>query len=613
MKRLPIGEILVENGSVTKDQLNNALNIQKNTSTEKKKLGEILIEHDLIKQEELLDSLAKQIVMASIPLKGNNQFPLSNDELEKEKDFNRYIKTMSFFMEIGILLVKNPDTTTLLNLIAKEAPVIMEAERSSIFLLDEEEKALWSFIALGLNGNYIHFDKNLGVAGHVLNNQKLLNITNAYQCPFFNKEIDKETGYKTKTILCTPLINSKGKVFGVFQLLNKKKGIFSQEDEMLIQILASQISIAFENISTWNKLKLVKEDLLKENISLRRQTQQEYGFSQIIGMNSKLINIIETARQAARFNISVTIEGESGTGKELFAKAIHYNSSRINAPFICVNCSAIPENLLESELFGFERGAFTGAHSPKRGLFEEADQGTLFLDEIGDLDPRLQVKLLRFLQTGEIQKLGSNKVIKVDVRIITATNRNLANLMKKGGFRDDLYYRINVINLQLPPLRERKDDIPLLIKHFLKKFGSSLNKAVKGIAQEALELLLMYDFPGNIRELENIIKRGLVLSDSEWITTEHISDTIKFAINEKSNPLEGCYQSFIPKDYVKYKEIKIRTRRRIDETLDKKFIINLLKINKGNISGAARTANMNRSLLHQMILKYKLDTLAYKR
>lgn len=579
---------------------------------EEKELWEILTKHGVIKEEDLIDSFSNQTDMTFMPIAQDYQSYLSGVSFNKNKNIYRYIKTMSFFIEIGTLIGENPDINSLLNLIAKEAPIIMEAERSSIFLIDKEEKELWSWVALGIDDKKIHFEKNRGIAGHVFHSGKLLNITDVYDSPLFNQKVDKTTGYKTNNILCVPLTNSNKNTFGVFEVLNKKTGNFTEEDEVLIQFIASQISIAFENINNWNELKLLKENLLKENLSLKRETQREYGFFQIIGLNNKLINILKTVKQAACFNIPVTIEGESGTGKELIAKAIHYNSERAERPFICVNCSAIPENLLESELFGFEKGAFTGAESSKPGLFEEANKGTIFLDEIGDMDPRLQVKILRFLESGEIQKLGTNKIKKVDVRIIAATNRNLVNLMKEKKFREDLYYRINVINLHLPPLRERKDDILLLIKHFLKKFGPTLNKNIKGITNDAQDLLLMHDFPGNIRELENIIKRALVISEGEWITIKHLPYTIRLLATKKTGSIEGDFFSSIPQDYTKYKEIKTRAKRKLQEDLDKSFIVELLKQNKGNVCNAAKSAKMNRSLLHQMITKYKIDIWQYR-
>lgn len=630
IERLPIGEILIKGGFLTHEQLEAALQKQNTQTEERKKLGEILIQNGVIKEEDLFDSLAMQVDMTFLPMMKYHQSVSSLATGKKNHNLQRYIDTIAFFIEVGILISHNQDTDTLVKLIAKKAPDIMEAESSGIFLLDRDEKELRSLVTLEPDGNTVHFDKTLGIAGQVLQTGKLLNVKDACQSPCLNTQIDKKTGYLTKSILCTPLINKSGRAFGVFQVLDKKQGHFAEEDEILIQIMASQISIAFENINTWNELKSVKESLLKENVNLRREAKKDYGFSELIGVDDRLISVIETASQAARFDIPVTIEGESGTGKELLAKSIHYNSSRAESPFICINCSAIPENLLESELFGYEKGAFTGARSSKTGLFEEADQGTLFLDEIGDMDLRLQVKILRFLQSGEIQKLGSNKIKKLDVRIITATNRNLKNLIKEGNFREDLFYRISVINLCLPPLRERKGDIPLLVRYFLEKLGPSLNKKVKGLTPEAQRLLFLYHYQGNIRELENIIKRALIITEGPFIRAQDLPEHLQSQRVDQSGSAEGNSPSFassegmgpdlksvpiphiISKDYATYKEIKAKAKRELEENLDKQYIIDLLEENNGNVSRAARQANMNRSLLHQMILRYKLDIHQYR-
>ncbi|MGA1867361.1 MAG: sigma 54-interacting transcriptional regulator [bacterium] len=605
---MPIGQIMVKTGVLTNEQLEEALRKQSSQTKDRKKLGEILIQHNVINESDLLDSLSIQIDMTFLPIMRYHQSISSLISEKKCHNIERYIKTMAFFIEVGALISHNPDTTTLLRLIAKKASDIMEAERSSIFLLDKDEKELYSLFALEINGYTIHFDKELGIAGHVLKTGTLLNVEEAYKCPFFNPYIDKETGYRTRNMLCTPLINSSGKSFGVFQVLNKIQGNFTEEDEVLIQIMVSQISVSLENISTWNECALIKESLVRENAHLRREAKKEYIFSEIIGMNDQLISLMETAQHVARFNIPVIIGGESGTGKELLAKSIHYNSSRAEAPFVCVNCSAIPDNLLESELFGYEKGAFTGAESSKIGLFEEADKGTLFLDEIGDMNPLLQVKILRFLQDGEVQKVGSNKTRTLDVRIIVATNRDIETLMREGRFREDLYYRINVINLYLPALRNRKSDIPVLVRHFLKKFGSSLNKDVKGLTPEAHKLLLLYDYPGNIRELENIIKRALVITEGPFITPEDLPENLQSKKDSAQSTMDHIMCDLIVnKNYANFKEMKGKAKRELEETLDKKFIIELLKEYNGNISRAAREAKMNRSLLHQLVLRYKLD------
>lgn len=595
-----------------RDQLDKSLGIRNELPQGGKKSDQVFVENGTKEEEGLNASILTQSDKASMPMIKHYQHLSSLKEFTSNKDIRRYIRTLSFFVEIGALMCENPDINNLLSIIAKDSPSIMEADRSTIFILDKDEKVLWSYIALGLNGQKIHFDKNLGIAGHVLKSAKMLNITNVDECPYFNKEIDKKTGYLTKTVLCAPLINSENKAFGVFQVLNKNKGVFTKEDELLIQILSSQISIVFENIVSRNELTTLKENLIKENIYLRKQVQKQHDFAQIVGMNYKLIKVLETVKQAARFNIPVTIEGESGTGKELIANAIHFNSERAQGPFICINCSAIPRDLLEAELFGFEKGAFTCAYSPKKGLLEEANNGTLFLDEIGDMEPRLQVTILRFLQTGEVQRLGSTNKKFVDVRIITATNKNLSRLVENGLFREDLFYRINVINLYIPPLRERKDDIPLLIRHFLEKFCPLLNKKIKGVTAEVEKLLLRYDFPGNIRELENIIKRAIVISDGEWITCDYLPHSLLLKLTGQDGPQGDDSTPYIPKNYSQFKEIKAKEKKRLEEKFDKKFLVKILREHKGNISSAARGAKMNRSYLHQMILKCNLDLKSFR-
>lgn len=257
----------------------------------------------------------------------------------------------------------------------------------------------------------------------------------------------------------------------------------------------------------------VREASLRREVSrLRKEVHREYSFHHILGKSKAIQAVFDLIRRVADSPTNVLITGESGTGKELVAKAIHYNSDRKDAPFVPVNCAAIPEQLLESELFGHMRGAFTDAKADKRGLFEEAQKGTLFLDEISELPLMLQAKLLRAIQEREIKRVGANKPIAVDVRIIAATNLNLAEEVKGKRFRDDLYYRLNVIELKLPPLRERREDIPLLVEAFLKKCGAARGKEVKGVSESALAMLMDYGWPGNVRELENVIERAVTLS-----------------------------------------------------------------------------------------------------
>jgi transcriptional regulator with PAS, ATPase and Fis domain len=257
---------------------------------------------------------------------------------------------------------------------------------------------------------------------------------------------------------------------------------------------------------------------MKENQYLREKLSQQYNFNNIIGKNRKMLELFDLIKDIAITNSTVLITGESGTGKELIANAIHFNSERIKNPFVKVNCGVLAENLLESELFGHVKGSFTGAIRDKLGRFEIANGGTIFLDEIGDISANMQLKLLRVLQEGEFERVGGTETIKVDVRIIAATNKDLNDMMMKGEFRQDLYYRLNVIPLEVPPLKERRDDIPLLITHFLDKFKKQFMKKINVVEDEAMKCLQNYSWPGNIRELENLLERAVVLNKTGKLT-----------------------------------------------------------------------------------------------
>jgi DNA-binding NtrC family response regulator len=267
---------------------------------------------------------------------------------------------------------------------------------------------------------------------------------------------------------------------------------------------------------------LERAELADENVYLRRELEQKYTFNNIIGKSSRMQAIFSLIERIARTTSTVLVHGESGTGKELIARAIHFASSRASRRFLSINCGALPENLLESELFGHERGAFTGAVRDKKGLFQEADRGTIFLDEIGEMTPSMQVKLLRAIQEKIVRKVGGNEEEPVDVRIIAATNQDLEARIQSGDFREDLYYRINVLPIHLPPLRQRREDIPLLVEFFLQKYCREMDLPARQISIEAIQMLESYDWPGNVRELENVIERALALSHSETITTRDL-------------------------------------------------------------------------------------------
>ena len=276
---------------------------------------------------------------------------------------------------------------------------------------------------------------------------------------------------------------------------------------------------------------LERSQLLVENASLKQELKSRFRFDEIVGSSGKMQEVYRIIERVANSNATVLIRGESGTGKELVAKAIHYNSLRSEKPFIAVSCAALPETLLESELFGYEKGAFTGAAGQKRGRFELAHQGTLFLDEIAELSPAMQVKLLRVLQERQFERVGGTKTVSVDVRLVAATNRDLEDAVAKSEFRPDLYYRLQVIQVFIPALRERKEDVPVLVEHFIQKYNTANGRDIKFVSPEAMELLMKYPWPGNIRELENVIERGIVLADStaELITPDLLPIAVQTA------------------------------------------------------------------------------------
>jgi len=330
--------------------------------------------------------------------------------------------------------------------------------------------------------------------------------------------------------------------------------------------------------------------LQKEVTYLRQEIDRSFGFDNIIGKSKAMKEIFKVIKQIANSKSTVLIMGESGTGKELVSRAIHYNGNRRNFPFVTINCAAIPETLIESELFGHEKGAFTNAVERKMGRFELAHEGTLFLDEIGELSLVTQAKILRFLEEKEFTRVGGSKTIKVDVRLICATNKDLTRLIRSGTFREDLFYRINVVPIVLPPLRDRKEDIPLLIDHFVKKYSEENNKKVLGLSKEALQLMMHYEWPGNVRELENLIERAIALTSNEWIQPEELP--LSFLNPSK---IDGLKESILRGDVTFVKAEKDFEREIIEDALRR---TNFVQSRAAELLGISRR-----------ILKYKMDKL----
>ena len=332
-----------------------------------------------------------------------------------------------------------------------------------------------------------------------------------------------------------------------------------------------------------------REQLRRENQLLRQEVGKEYSFENIVSKNEKMQKMFDVIKKVSQYKSTVLITGESGTGKELVARALHYNSDRSQSPFIAVNCGAIPENLLESELFGHAKGAFTDAIRTKKGLFEEADGGTLFLDEIGELPGQLQVKLLRVLQEGEIRRIGESKPIQIDVRIVAATVKDLSKEVNEGHFREDLFYRLNVLPIHIPPLRERKEDIPLLIQHFIGKYNQTMNKNVADVDHNALDTLMNYKWYGNVRELENTIERAIVLSEKNNIELENL-------------PIE--IQNFKEEFQLEVLSEEEYSIKKASKSLEVNLIKKALRRTKGNHTHAARLLEISHRALLYKIKEY---------
>lgn len=458
--------------------------------------------------------------------------------------------------------------------------------RGTITLLDPETKIASIVAGAGLNakekarGTY---KLGEGITGYVLQTGQPVIIPLISKDPRFLNKTQSRMQKEELSFLCVP-IKLKHKIIGALSVDRYyDKNHVLENDLLVLNITTSIISHILE---MYDLRDLDRKKLLQENLNLKNELQQKFHFSEIIGTSDKMGEIFKLLSQVVETNTTVMIRGESGTGKELIAHAIHYNSPRAKKPFIKVNCSAIPESLLESELFGYERGAFTGAHASKLGKFEEAQEGTLFLDEIGDFPASIQVKLLRVLQSREIERLGSNRPIKLNVRLIVATNKNLEKEIEQHKFREDLYYRINVFPIFLPSLRERKTDILLLAEYFLKKYCKENNKSITRITTPAIDLMMSYHWPGNVRELENCIQRAVLVCEGNAIRGNDLPPTLQFMETKEIPKHKGLDQAV--------------------ETLEKEMIIETLKQNHGNQRSSARDLCVTERILGYKIKQYNI-------
>ncbi len=416
----------------------------------------------------------------------------------------------------------------------------MDMKRGTVTLLDRDTMEMRIVAAHGLTMEEIRRGKyriGEGIVGKVLKTGFPMVIPNIGEEPMFLNRTKARAGVAKENIsfLCVP-IKLRGETFGVLSVDRLFGQRVSYEQDLRVLKLVSSLiaqAVKLHELIAWER---------KEKEDLKRQLKARYSLGNIIGSSKGMQEVFRTVHKVAKSRATVLLRGESGTGKELIARAVHTNSERADRPFIKVNCAAIPENLLESEFFGHEKGAFTGAIAQRKGRFELADTGTIFLDEVGEIPPALQGKLLRTLQEREFERVGGNKTIKVDVRVIAATNRNLEDDIKSGIFRDDLYWRLNVVPIFLPPLRERAEDIPMLIEYFLKRFNEENQKSIT-IHQKAFNLLLRYPWPGNVRELENTIERLVVLSEGSLIRDDDLPLYIRSTPSILPSSLPGSIEA----------------------------------------------------------------------
>lgn len=501
--------------------------------------------------------------------------------------------------ELGCAFAARTDLDDLVPLVIEKCREVLDAEGAAVLLRDPEtDEFYFPYLAqerseMAERLSAIRFPADQGIAGAVAKSGRGLRLDDVTRHPAFYNRVDETTGGTTRCMVAAPLVTRDGTI-GVIQAVNRRDGgTFDDGDLAFLESLAGSIAIAIENAQLYGRMRKAEEELRDEVGALRRDIARIDGFDEIIGNGTAMREVYRLMESAASSPIAVLIEGETGTGKELVARGIHRAGPRASAPFLAVNCAALPETLLESELFGHKRGAFTGATHDRRGHFETAAGGTVFLDEIGDMPPSMQARLLRVLQEGEVIPLGDSRPRRVDVRILSATNRDLAAAVREGRFRDDLYFRLAAFPIRLPPLRDRREDLPLLIDHFLRQATARVSRSIGGVSGEAVERLTEYDWPGNVRELQNEIERAVTLgTDGENVGLGHLSAKVT-ATDAGAVPIAAIVPSGPP---VPLREARAR--------FEEAYIRDVLARENGNVSRTAGVLGLSRVMLHKKLRAY---------
>ena len=503
------------------------------------------------------------------------------------------IEETSLLYEISEALNQHMDMKKSLFKVLSVLSESLNLVRGIIFLTNTETGEIRIEIAHGISEETTRQIKYLpgeGIIGKVIQTGKAAVVPRISEEPLFldkthSRNLAQGQDY---SFICVPIKKEK-RVVGAISADRPYEGKRSLENgEKLLSVVATMVAHHVINIET---IRVEKEQLKTENLRLKSELENKYSFSNIIGNSNKMREVLQMISQVSSSSATVLIRGESGTGKELVANSIHYNSDRNQNPFIKINCAAIPDNLIESELFGHEKGAFTGASSTKKGKFEIANTGTIFLDEIGNMDLGAQVKLLRVLQEKEFERVGGYKPIKADVRIVAATNSNLEEMVQQGKFRDDLYFRLNVFPIYIPSLRMRKTDIILLADHFLEKYRREHTKEIKRITTPAIDMMMEYHWPGNVRELENCIERAVILCNEGAIHSYHLPATLQTGTKSKTLPLSL-------EDAV--------------ASLEKEILMDALKNTRGNINKAAKLINITVRKFSYKAARYNINYKDYR-
>ncbi|MGE3842520.1 MAG: sigma 54-interacting transcriptional regulator [Vicinamibacterales bacterium] len=463
--------------------------------------------------------------------------------------------------------------------------------RGIVTLLHENELRVEAADQCDAHVNSVRYKMGEGITGRVVDSGKPIVVPRISKEPTFLRRAARrpELSRQELSFICVPIMLNRRPIgaLGVDFVFKPDR-----EFDGLVKFIGVVASLIAQSVKIHRLVEEDKRRLVAENTHLRQELRERYDFSSIIGTSGPVRQMYEQVAQVAGTNTTVLIRGESGTGKELIAHAIHYNSPRANKPFVKVSCAALPDSLIESELFGYEKGAFTGADNRKKGRFELAEGGTLFLDEIGDINAATQVKLLRVLQEREFERLGGTDTIKVNVRLIAATNKDMERAIAAGTFRQDLYYRLNVFTIFVPPLRERKGDLLLLVDHFLEKFSREHRKTIKRISTPAIDMLTAYHWPGNVRELENALERAVLTCDGQVVHAHHLPPSLQTA--EASGTV---------------------TRTSLKEAVaayEKDLILDALKSTRGNRAKAARLLDTTERILNYKVRAYSIDARRFR-